>query len=219
MRPQILDQTAIEIAKAAHDGCNCLKSVGIPYPLAIKQLLRFQLNGSFNLLKEIASGATDQEWAGRAFAGANVVGFTVWHCARTLDWAVNCALRDRDEVAESAEWNDVNVRGAFFGAGASREAADRIAHSVPRKRVVEYLAAVGPEALAWFDATPESWFDEPVDLKSARAGQRGYTKEPVWPEIQDLDGIPRWQLLARPCISHIRVHYGELTSQLESLRA
>lgn len=143
----------------------------------------------------------------------------MWHGARTLDWGVNCALRDRDEVVESGEWIDVNFPEAFFGAGATHEAADRIAHSVTRMRVTEYLSAVGPEALAWLDATSEDWLSHPVDLKSTRARQRGYTDDPVWPDIQDLDGIPRWQLLARPCISHIRVHYRELTSQLEGLRS
>lgn len=191
----------------------------IPYPLGIKELLRFQLNGSFNVLKEVASGASDDEWTARPFAVANLIGFTVWHAARTIDWAVNCALRDRDEVAQNAGWKDVDVPEAFFGAGATRETADRIAHSVPRRRVIEYLTAVGPEALAWLDATPDDWLNHPVNLKSERARQRGYMTEAVWREINDLDGIPRWQLLARPCISHIRVHYGELTSQLESLRA
>ena len=40
-----------------------------------------------------------------------------------------------------------------------------------------------------------------------------------WDRDFDLHGIPRWQFLARPGISHLRVHYGEMTSQLESLRA
>jgi hypothetical protein len=40
----------------------------------------------------------------------------------------------------------------------------------------------------------------------------------VWAEIQDLDGIPLWQFLARPSVSHIRVHYGEVQAQLEAVR-
>lgn len=189
------------------------------YPPGIKPLLRFQLNGSFNVLKEVASKATDDEWTSRPFAGANLIGFTVWHAARSIDWAVNCILRDQPELVEGAEWRDLGRPDAFFGAGATREAADNVARTVPRQRVIDYLAAMGPDTLAWLDSTPQEWLDRPVDLKSNRARERGYAGDPVWPEIEDLNGIPRWQLLARPCVSHIRVHYGELTSQLESLRA
>lgn len=185
----------------------------------MKPLLLFQLNGSFNGLKGFASKATDEEWTSRPFAGANLIGFTVWHTARTLDWAVNCVLRDEPELVEAGDWKDVDRPDAFFGAGATRDAADNVAKTVHRQRVIDYLAAMGPDTLAWLDSKPQEWFDHPVDLKSDRARERGYADKPVWPEIDDLDGIPRWQFLARPGISHIRVHFGELTSQLESLRA
>src|SRR3989442_11155293 len=41
----------------------------------------------------------------------------------------------------------------------------------------------------------------------------------VGAELEHLDGIPKWQFLARPCVSHTRVHYGEVTTQLEVIRA
>jgi hypothetical protein len=189
------------------------------YPPGIKPLLLFQLNGSFNVLKDFAGKATDDEWTTRAFAGANLVGFTVWHAARTIDWAVNCVLRDQPELVEGAELSDLSRPDAFFGAGATKEAADNVAKTLPRQRVIDYLAAMGPDTLAWLDSTSQEWLDQPVDLKSDRCRERGYVDEPVWKEIEDLDGIPRWQFLARPCVAHIRVHFGELNSQLESLRA
>jgi hypothetical protein len=192
---------------------------GFAYPAVIKPLLRFQLNGSINGLKEFAGKVTDDEWTSRPFDGANLIGFTVWHAARTIDWAVNCVLRDQAELVEGLEWKDVRRPEAFFGAGATREAADNVARTVPRRRVIDSLEAIGPDALAWLDSTPQDWFDHPVELKSDRATERGYSDEPVWAAIEDLNGIPRWQFLARPGISHIRVHYGEMTSQLESLRA
>ena len=68
-----------------------------------KGLLQFQLTGSFGLLKEIADSATDEEWKSRSFAAANPVGFIVWHGARTMDWAVNCVMRNRQELADQAE--------------------------------------------------------------------------------------------------------------------
>ena len=165
------------------------------------------------------SETSDSEWTSRPFSGANLTGFTAWHAARTIDWALNCVLRDQAELADGDDWPDLRVPHAFFGAGASRETADRVPHTVPRQRVIDYLSAMQPDAMEWFDSTPESWLEGVTDLKKKRSQDHGYCDEPVWSEINDLHGIPRWQFLARPCISHIRVHFGELSSQLEGLRA
>jgi len=97
----------------------------------IKELLWFQLNGSFNLLTELARDTTDTEWTSRAFPHANLVGFTVWHGARTIDWTVNCVLRGGDEVAYAEEWSDISSEAAMFGAGTPRESADGVAMRIP----------------------------------------------------------------------------------------
>ena len=107
-----------------------------------KGLLHFQVNGSFGLLTEVAEGASDAEWSARSVPQANLVGFTVWHCARTIDWAVNCVMRGAPELADLAEWQDVKVAKAMFGAGASREIADAVAREVPRARVSAYVGAL-----------------------------------------------------------------------------
>ena len=185
----------------------------------VKALLQIQLNGSFNLLTEMLEGMTDEEWRSRPFPGANLVGFTVWHCARTIDWAVNCVLRGSAELADLAEWREVRVAEAGFGAGASREAADSVAREVARTRVLEYMNAIRPEALSWFAAVSTDELSTQTDLRAAHAEKAEYMAPPVWAELNDLDGIPKWQFLARPCVSHIRVHYGEVKSQLEALRA
>jgi hypothetical protein len=184
-----------------------------------KGLLQFQLNGSFALLTELADGATDEEWKARSFPAANLVGFTVWHGARTIDWAVNCVMRGAPELADQAEWQDVGVAKAWFGAGAAREAADAVAHDLPRARVSAYLGALREVSIAWLAAVSNDELSIPVDLDARHAGKRDYMTPEVWEEIEDLDGIPGWQFLARPCVSHIRVHYGEVTSQLGALRA
>lgn len=185
----------------------------------VKPLLQFQVTGSFKLLAELLEGMTDEDWKSRPFKGANRIGFTLWHCIRTMDWAVNCALRGSSELADLDEWRDVKVAEAAFGAGASREAADRVARDVSRSRVLEYLNVVRTEAISWLAALPSEDLSAAIDLKSALAAKPEYMAPAVWEEIEDLNGIPRWQFLARPCASHIRVHYGEVYSQLESVRA
>src|SRR3982074_795356 len=82
----------------------------------VKPLLQFLLNGSFKLLTEELEGMTDEEWRSRPFPGANLLGFTVWHCARTIDWAVNRVLRNSPELADLVAWRD--TRGArHWGCG------------------------------------------------------------------------------------------------------
>ena len=185
----------------------------------VKPLLQFLLTGSFKLLTEVLEGTTDEEWKVRPFSGANLVGFTIWHCARTIDWAVNRVLRGSPELADLAEWRDLNVAGAVFGAGASREAADRVALEVPRTRVLGYVNALREDALSWLATVPPEELSAATDLKASHAKKAEYMAAPVWAELEDLDGIPKWQFLARPCASHIRVHYGEVRSQLEAVRA
>ena len=184
-----------------------------------KGLLQFQVNGSFNLLNELAQGASDEEWEARSFAAANLVGFTVWHCARTMDWAVNCVVRGAPELADGAEWQDVKVKEAVFGAGASRDAADAVARDVPRTRVASYLDALRQGTVAWLAAVDNEDLSTKVDLRARHNAKREYMAPHVWEEIEDLDGLPGWQFLARPCVSHIRVHYGEVTNQLGALRS
>jgi hypothetical protein len=183
-----------------------------------KGLLQFQINGSFNLLTELADGSSDAEWTARSFATANLVGFTVWHCARTIDWGVNCVMRGAPELADDAQWQDVRVADAMFGAGASRDAADAVARDVPRTRVSAYLGALRKNAVAWLAEVPNDDLSKAVDLKARHVAKPEYMTPQVWEELEDLDGIPGWQFLARPCVSHIRVHYGETTAQLGVLR-
>ena len=178
-----------------------------------------QLRGSVRLLREVAETASDAEWTSRAFPGANLIGFTVWHGARTIDWGVNFVLRHALELVDSAEWSDVNVEDGYFGAGAGRETADRVAHQVPRARLVAYLNELEAQTQAWLGSLPSSELETTTDLRERQAEKPEYLAPAVWSEIEDLDGIPAWQFLSRPCISHIRVHYGEVTSQLEALRS
>jgi hypothetical protein len=143
----------------------------------------------------------------------------VWHGARTIDWAVNCVMRGAPELADNSEWQDIRVPGALFGAGASREAADAVAHEVPRTRVSAYLHALRQGSVAWLAGVDNEDLSTAVDLKGRHVAKPEYMEPHVWEEIEDLNGLPGWQFLARPCVSHIRVHYGEATTQLAALRS
>jgi hypothetical protein len=127
-------------------------------------------------------------------------------------------MRGAPELADGAEWKDIKIAEAMFGAGASRAAADAVAANVPRARVSAYLGALRQDVVAWLAEVPNDDLTKPVDLKARHVAKPEYLTPPVWEELQDLDGIPGWQFLARPCVSHIRVHYGETTAHLGVLR-
>jgi hypothetical protein len=173
-------------------------------------ILRFQLLASFNLIRERVASVPDVAWNVPPVPGTNAVGFTMWHCARTIDWTVHTAVRGVSEVADDPRWGDRLARDALFGAGISRATADTVPGRVSRATLIEYLDALQPAMLDWLATqTPEA-LDAPVDLRGHQVGRPEYMSDPVWEEIASLDGIPAWQVLVRPSTSHIRVHMGEV---------
>lgn len=64
---------------------------------------------------ETIDGMTDEEWTSRAHAKANLLGFTLWHCARSIDWAVSTVGAGITETAERPEWRDVKPARVHFG--------------------------------------------------------------------------------------------------------
>jgi hypothetical protein len=185
----------------------------------LKPLLEFLLNGSLKIVGEVVDGMTDDEWTSRPHPKANLLGFTLSHCARTIDWSINTVAAGTAEMAEQPEWRDVKPTGSFFGAGLSAQAADGVARQVGRERTKAYLGGLRAHTLEWFRALPAEDLNRIVDLKAAGAPYGDHLQPVVWPEIEDLNGIPLWQFLARPCGAHVRVHYGEVSAQLEALRA
>jgi len=183
----------------------------------MKPLLEFQLNGSFNLVEAAIEGMTDEEWISRAHSDANLMGFTMWHCLRTVDWTINGVAAGTGELADRMQWHDVKVAGAYFGAGVAMDTADSVAMSVNRTKAVEYLDALRHQSVDWLRRLPAADLDRIVDLRQA-AGSKDHLQQIVWPEIENLDRIPLWQFIARPAVLHIRVHCGEAMAQLEVLR-
>ena len=185
----------------------------------MKTLLEFQLTGSFDLLEKATSGMTAEEWGTRAHASANLLGFSVWHSLRTIDWAVNGVAACTGELADQPKWSFVKPAGAMFGAGLSVEDADATALAVGRARMLSYADCLRQQVLSWFRSLPAEDLDRIIDLRAAGLATRDHLQPAAWREVADLDRIPLWKFLARPAVSHIRVHYGELMAQLQSVRA
>jgi len=181
-------------------------------------ILAVQLSGSFNLIaSQLASKEASRHWDQSAFERANPPGFTLWHCARTIDWGVQCAIRGTDEVARRAEWA-TRMPGRFrFGAGVPAQAALEVAAIFSPDTINEYLDSVKVETLGWLGEQTDDTLDAVPNFRQNNERVEGYTDPEVWAEIASLEGVPAWQILARPCISHIRVHIGEVGTVLQSL--
>ena len=182
------------------------------------EILTLQLTGSFNLIGERAtSEETARHWGDLAFEGANPPGFVLWHAARTIDWGVQCAIRGVEEVGRGLGWAERFPAEFLFGAGIAPESARRVAATVPPGAVAEYVDAVRVASLAWLSEQSDETLDTVPDFRANNERVPGYTDEAVWAEIAGLEGLPAWQVLARPCISHIRVHIGEVDAVLQTL--
>src|SRR5438094_1382186 len=175
-----------------------------------RDVLQMQLAGSFNILRERLDMISDAEWTARAIPGTNLPGFTLWHAARTIDWGVHCAIQGVPEIADRPEWRDLRAAEFAYGAGITSREADQVAQSISRGQVRGYLDAMQPAALDWLKAQRDGDLERIPEFEAHQDVKPRYRTPPVWAEVSDFVGKPAWQILARPCISHIRVHAGEM---------
>ena len=184
-----------------------------------KDVLEMQLAGSFNMMRDRLTTVSDSEWIDREIPGTSLLGFTFWHAARTIDWGIHCAIQGVPEVADRPEWRHMHAADLAFGAGITPVEADGVAQSVSRTDVEAYLDAVKGAALGWLRDRSDADLDQVPDFEAHQRVKPRYLTPPTWDEVSDLAGRPAWHVLARPCISHIRVHAGEIDMLLASLRA
>jgi hypothetical protein len=182
-------------------------------------VLRMLLDGSFNLVRTRMEELGDAEWDQRALPGTNKLGFILWHCARIVDWTAHSAIQGVPEVADRQPWRDLHPAGSGYGAGIPDALADTVTATVTRTEALAYLAEVRAELMPWFDRQTPQTLDAVPALKAHQQRTPGYLDAPVWAAVENLDGLTAWQLLARPCISHVRVHVGEYGVLLDVLRS
>ena len=177
------------------------------------------LGGSFNLLQEQSQAVSEAEWMTRAIPDGNPLGFIIWHATRTIDWGIHCAIQGVPEVVDRPEWKHLLASEAAYGAGVSPQEAERVAQAVHRDVVRDYLGAVRDASLSWLSNAQASDLDQVPDILGHQEANRRYLDPPVWGEVSSLAGLPAWKILARPCISHVRVHSGEIDLALQVVRA
>lgn len=183
------------------------------------EILRFQLNSSFEQVLRRISEVRDGEWDARALAGTSKLGFSLWHCARILDWTINCAIRGAPELADSPRWaGPLAVEDGLYGSGISDEVADSIPGRVGPGIVREYLEELSPPALSWLDSLTDDELSAVPSFRSNQQLKPRYLSPSTWSQVEGLEGLPVWQLIVRPAVLHIRVHMGEIDTLLIVMR-
>ena len=71
----------------------------------------------------------------------------------------------------------------------------------------------------WSAKQTESSLDAAPPLKTNQANRAGYLDPNIWAEVEDLDGLPGWQLLLRPAGANIRRHMGEYDVLVGAMRS
>lgn len=187
-------------------------------PMRAREVLAAQLDGSCALIAEHAEAAAGR-WVERPVADTSMPGFVLWHCARIVDWGVNAVVRRRSELAASDQWRERVRFDLGHGPGLTRAEADEAALTVPAGTVIAYARALRAQTAAWIADVADEDMDQLVDMRAACSVHPRYLTDAAWAEVENLDGVRAGQFLARPCVSHIRVHIGEVETLLTVLRS
>jgi len=181
------------------------------------EVLTFLVRGSGGLIQEATEDFSDAEWVDRAIPMTNPPGFTVWHMARTIDWAIQCGVRGVPEIAARAGFGPLGA-DLGIGTGITPDGAMAIARRMPRELVADYSAAVINESLEWLAAVSERELEVPTQLARNQAAFPVYRDDGHMDAVRQLLDIPNWMVLARPAVNHIRVHSGELEVLAQAFR-
>jgi hypothetical protein len=181
-------------------------------------VLRFQLLGSCSLVADAAQDSAGV-WRERLSPGVALPGFVVWHCARIVDWGVNTVVRGAPELGAAPKWSQRIAYDVGHGAGLTDAGADEVATTVHADDLRAYALELRSSITEWLDVLRDADLDAVPELRARNEAHARYATPEAWEEIKSLEGVPAWQVLARPCVSHVRMHMGELELLTQQLQA
>ena len=147
----------------------------------------------------------------RAFPGTNLIGYTLWHVARTVDWSINTMVRGAKEVAFDFPFEGAaDARASQIGFGIEREDADAIAQATTPAQVADYMELVVADATAWFQTEPD--LSVLPDVDAQQPNFPGYRTDFYLEEVRAYEKARATtaQILAGPATAHVRGHFGEI---------
>lgn len=142
--------------------------------------------------------------------GTSPIGLTLWHIPRTQDWLVNTSIRGVAETADRFRDGLPDPERFGFGTGLTPEEARAAAAAIVPARLAAYAADVGSDLEAWLGSLDEAELDVVPPFGLRQAARAAYVTPAALEEIEGLDGLTTGALLARPGLTHLLCHLGEL---------
>ena len=179
-------------------------------------------------LHHSAAGLTRHELAARPIAGANAIGFILWHMTRSQDWAVNTAIRNEPEVIMRESWRHTPLAVPGIGTGFNDDEAQQVADQIELEMLLTYADAVHEDVTSWLRTQSDSLLDEIPDVEAHDAPHPEYqtagfrAEMGSGPEHDDAvgrkGGLPAWVYLTSVAVTHLHRHLGEVDLLRDLLR-
>ena len=179
-------------------------------------------------LHHSAGDLSPHELIAQPLAGVNPIGFILWHMARSQDWAVNTAIRDKPEVITRERWRGTSLATPGIGTGFEPDEARVVAHRIEKVALLAYADAVHADITSWLRAQDDSVLDEVPDAEGHDALHPEYqtpgfrAEMSTGPEHDDAvgrkGGLPAWVYLTSVAVTHLHRHLGEVDLLKDLLR-
>lgn len=175
------------------------------------ELLATQFNSVNAILHDLANDLTAEELTTRTMPGTNLLGFDLWHVARTQDWALQTLVRGVPELIDDPRWQG---RGALvthgLGVGVTEAQADELARQVALADILEYADANHQNIIAWLGEQPDDALEQHPDVPAHLARYPVYLSDAMREEVPWMyQQPPVWRCLA-PALGHARDHLAEI---------
>lgn len=108
--------------------------------MRVTELLERQFSSVNQILHSVAGDLTAQELTTRVLLQTNLLGFNLWHVARTQDWALQTLVRGIPEIIGEPHWQRL-LLAPGIGVGLSEAQADDVARQVILAELLEYADA------------------------------------------------------------------------------
>jgi DinB superfamily len=181
------------------------------------ELLEPQFNSVNQILHGIADDLTPKGLVTRALPNTNLIGFDLWHVARTQDWALQTLVRGVPEIIDESRWERLHVSPGI-GVGLSEAQADELAHRVVLADVLAYADAAHRAILEWLRKIPDRELGRMPEVRKHLARYPVYLEQAMCDEVPWLFQRPQvWRCLA-PALGHVRDHLAEMDLLKRQLR-
>jgi DinB superfamily len=183
-------------------------------------LLERQFASVNSILHDVADDLTPEELTTRVLPTTNLIGFDLWHVARTQDWAVQTMARGVAELVDEPRWQG---RGRLathgIGVGYSQAQADELAHSLALADVLAYADAVHQEIVVWLRTQPDEALDSLPDVPARLARYPVYLEAAMRAQVPWMFEQPTVFRCLSPAIGHDRDHLAVLDLLKQQMRA